>query len=119
MKLIIAESAARGHDLTTALQQLDDIRKDRFDAGNYIPYQSTNQDSVLQKVLEERNHELPFSGLRWFDMRRLDKEGRMGTVHRYDAQGNIIATLAPHSNSYTLQIPVQVLKYNPGMKQNP
>jgi hypothetical protein len=119
MKLIIAESAARSNDLSTALQQLDDIRKTRFATSSYVRYQSGNRDSVLQTVLLERNHELPFSGLRWFDMRRLDKENRMDTVHRYDGQGNVIATLPPHSNSYTLQIPVQVLNYNPEMQQNP
>ena len=116
MKLIIAECAARSNDLTTALQQLDEVRKNRFAAASYSPFTSNNQEDVLQEVLKERSHELPFTGLRWLDMRRLDKENRVGTVHRYDAQGNIIATLEPHSEKYTLQIPVQVLTYNPGMK---
>jgi hypothetical protein len=119
MKLIIAECAARSNDLTTALHQLDEVRKNRFAVASYSPFQSDNQEEVLQEVLKERSHELPFTGLRWLDMRRLDKENRMGTVYRYDAQGNIIATLEPHSEKYTLQIPVQVLTYNPGMKQNP
>lgn len=119
MKLIIAECAARSNDLTTALQQLDDIRKNRFATATYVRFQSTDQEAVLQEVLKERSHELPFNGLRWFDMRRLDKENRMDTVHRYNAQGGIVATLAPHSNRYTLQIPVQVLSFNPGMPQNP
>lgn len=118
MKLIVAECAARSNDLSTALQQLDGVRKYRFASASYVPYQSNDRDSVLQQVLEERNHELPFCGLRWFDMRRLDKENRMDTVYRYDAQGNIVATLPPHSRRYTLQIPVQVLKFNPGMPQN-
>jgi hypothetical protein len=119
MKLIIAEGAARSNDLATALQQLDDIRKNRFPSASYVPYQSNDQDSVLQAVWTERSHELPFSGLRWFDMRLADKENRMGTANRYDAQGNIIATLPPHSSGYTLQIPVQVLSFNPDMQQNP
>jgi hypothetical protein len=119
MKLIIAESAARSNDLSVALQQLDEVRKTRFAASSYVSYQSTIQEDVLQEVLKERSHELPFCGLRWFDMRRLDKENRMGTVNRYDAQGNIVATLLPHSNRYTLQIPFQVLSFNPGMQQNP
>jgi hypothetical protein len=119
MKLIIAESAARSNDLSVALQQLDEIRKTRFDTESYVAYQSNDSEAVLQEVLKERSHELPFCGLRWFDMRRLDKENRMGTVNRYDAQGNIVATLPPHSDRYTLQIPVQVLSFNPGMQQNP
>lgn len=119
MKLIIAEAAARSNDLATALQQVNEIRKDRFPAASYQPVESADQAAVLEAVLRERSHELPFAGLRWFDMRRLDKENRMGTVYRYDAQGNVLAELAPHSPHYTLQIPVQVLSFNPDMPQNP
>lgn len=119
MQLIIAECAARNNDLTVALQALDEVRKNRFPTATYVPYQSVNQEEVFQEVLKERSHELPFCGLRWFDMRRLDKENRMDTVYRYDAVGNIIATLPPHSERYTLQVPVQVLAFNPDMQQNP
>ncbi|SFW84349.1 RagB/SusD family nutrient uptake outer membrane protein [Chitinophaga sancti] len=119
MKLIVAEAAARNNDLSTALQQLNDIRKNRFPASTYQPISFTTQADVFNAVLMERGHELPFAGLRWFDMRRLDKENRMGTVNRYDGQGNVIAELPPHSAHYTLQIPVQVLSFNPDMPQNP
>lgn len=119
MKLIIAEAAARMNDLPAALQQLDEVRRNRFGAANYVRYESSDKEEVLQEVLKERSHELPFSGLRFFDMRRLNRENRMGAVHRYNAQGNIIATLEPSSNRYTLQIPVQVLTFNPDMQQNP
>jgi len=119
MKLIIAECAARSNDLTTALQQVNDIRKNRFTPANYQAVESNDQPTVLEAVLRERRHELPFAGLRWFDMRRLDKENKMETVYRYDAQGNVIAELPPHSPHYTLQIPAQVLSFNPDMPQNP
>lgn len=119
MKLIIAESAARSNDLAVALQQLDEVRKNRTATATYVAFQSNDQEAVLQQVLLERYHELGFAGLRWFDMRRLDKENRMDTVNRYNAQGAVIATLLPHSNQYTLQIPVQVLQYHPDMPQNP
>ena len=119
MKLIIAECAARSNNLTLALQHLDEVRKNRIATAGYVPFTSTNQEEVVQEVLKERSHELPFNGLRWFDMRRLNKEGKMGTVTRLDAQGNVIATLAPGSNRYTLQIPIQVISFNPGMQQNP
>lgn len=119
MKLIAAECAVRNNNLSLALQYLDDVRKNRFDAASYVRFQSALQEEVLQEVLKERGHELPFNELRWFDMRRLDKENRMGTVTRYNAQGAVIATLPPHSDRYTLQIPLQVLSFNPGMPQNP
>lgn len=122
MKLIIAESAARigdAQNLQAALQQLNELRIDRFLSSAYQPLQSNDKDQILNWVLRERSIELPFSGLRWFDMRRLDKEGQMQTVMRYDAQNNIIATLPHNSPKYTLQIPVQVLQFHPDMMQNP
>ncbi|WP_316825448.1 RagB/SusD family nutrient uptake outer membrane protein [Pedobacter miscanthi] len=117
MKLTIAECAARSGDLTEALTQLNDIRRNRF--SNYTDYSSSDQTAVLDQVFLERRHEIPFNGLRWFDMRRLDKENRMGTVTRYNAQNTAIVTLPPHSNRYTLQIPFQVISFNPDMQQNP
>ena len=119
IKLIIAECAARSGDLATALQQLDEVRKARYATASYVKFQSADKEAVFQEVMKERAHELPFCGLRFFDMRRLDKENKMGPVNRTNAQGTVIATLAPHSDRYTLQIPVQALAYNPGMEQNP
>jgi hypothetical protein len=119
MKLIIAEAAARSNELAEALKQLDEVRKNRIQTAYYQPYQSSDPEFVLQRILEERKFEFPGIGLRWFDMRRLDAENRMPAVKRYDARANVIATLAPHSPRYTLQIPDLVLRYNPGMQQNP
>lgn len=119
MKLVVAECAARAGDLPAALQALDDVRKNRFAAASYVKYESGNPAEVLEEVLLERRHELPFNGLRWFDMRRLGKENRMGTVTRYNAQGEVITTLEPNSTRYTLQVPMQVTAYHPEMPQNP
>ncbi|MFZ4261940.1 RagB/SusD family nutrient uptake outer membrane protein [Sphingobacterium sp. HJSM2_6] len=119
MKLIVAECAARNNDLGIALMQLDEIRKNRFSADSYIKFESTDQQLVLEEILKERIHELPFNGLRWFDMRRLSMENKMNPVHRYDVAGKVIATLAPGSNTYTLQIPFQVISLNPKIQQNP
>jgi hypothetical protein len=119
MKLIAAEGAARSNDLAAALQHLDDVRKARFPTASYVKYTSAVQEDVLKEVLTERSQELPFNGLRWFDMRRFDKENRMGIVTRYNQQGVEIASLPVHSSKYTLQIPSVVLSFNPGMPQNP
>lgn len=119
MRLIFAEAAARNNDLVTACNQLEFVRKARFLPANYQKYTSTDQDQVLQKVLAERTFELAFAGLRWFDMRRLDAEGRMPEVNRYGGTGAVIATLAPGSPRYTLQIPIQVIYFNQHWVQNP
>jgi len=119
MKLIIAENAARNNELTNALQQLNEIRVNRFATGNYQALSSTSQEEVLGWVLRERRYEMPMNGLRWFDMRRLDAEGRMPTVTRLDQSKMVIATLPPGSPRYTLQIPLSAIVYNPGMPMNP
>ena len=119
MRLILAEAAARANDLSTALGQLDLVRKTRFKPADYQPYTSSVQEDVLQKVLQERSFELAYDGMRWFDMRRLDREDRMAAVTRLDGQGNVLATLDPHSDRYTLQIPLQVMYFNAGWPQNP
>lgn len=119
MMLIVAEVAARKNELPKALGLLDEIRRKRIPAAYYQAYTSADMETVLAWVLLERTLEFPFNGQRWFDMRRLNAEGRMPAVNRYDALGNIIATLAPGSPRYTLQIPLQVLEFNPEMVMNP
>lgn len=121
MRLILAEAAARTNDLPTAIAQLDFLRKKRFKEIDYVKYDPVSpvKEDVLQKVLDERTFEFPYNGLRWYDMRRLDAEGRMPLVERHDGTGNVMATLPPGSYKYTLQIPIQVMYFHPDWTQNP
>ncbi|RBQ11458.1 RagB/SusD family nutrient uptake outer membrane protein [Pedobacter miscanthi] len=118
MHLIAAEGAARSSNLSVALAHLNEVRRNRY-TGTNRDYNSTDPDAVFTEILAERRRELPFHGLRWFDMRRFDTENRMPTVTRTNAQNVVIATLEPHSSKYTLQVPIQVLAFNPDMIQNP
>lgn len=119
MKLIIAEAAARANDLTKACDELDVVRKCRIAPAGYVKFVSTDKETVLNRVLKERVYEYPFHGLRWFDMRRLDAEGRMPEVKRYAGNNEVVATLSPGSPRYTLQIPISVMYFNPDWSQNP
>lgn len=118
MRLIAAECAARANNVNDALTHLNAVRRARYTGANR-DFSSANPDVVMDEVLAERRRELPFHGLRWFDMRRFDKENRMPAVNRMNAQDVVVATLEPHSNKYTLQVPIQVLAFNPNMVQNP
>ncbi|MES2830160.1 MAG: RagB/SusD family nutrient uptake outer membrane protein [Bacteroidota bacterium] len=117
MHLIIAEAAARANDLTTALDRLDLIRVNRIPGS--VKFTSTDQATVLTRILTERTFEMPFSGMRWFDMRRYDVENRMPVVTRTYTNNTVAATLQPHSPRYTFQVPIQVTYFNPGWIQNP
>lgn len=121
MHLIAAEGAARSNNLSNALSHLNEVRRNRL-TGTPLSsrdFNSSNQDVVLNEILAERRRELPFHGLRWFDMRRLDMEDRMPAIVRTTAQNVVVATLDPHSTKYTLQVPIQVMAFNPDMVQNP
>ncbi|MEL1240938.1 RagB/SusD family nutrient uptake outer membrane protein [Flavobacterium flavipallidum] len=119
MRLILAEVAARNNETVIACDHLDLLRKKRFATANYQRFDSNDSEAVLAKIIQERILEFPFCGLRWFDMKRLAAQGKMTTVNRYNGLGNIIATLQPNSDRYTLQIPIQVMMYNPEWEQNP
>ena len=120
MRLIMAEAAARANNLSEAINQLDLVRSKRFAAADYVKYNPAVpvQEDVLQKVFRERTFEFAFTATRWLDMKRLDAEGRMPVVNRYDGAGNIISTLPPKSDKYTLQIPIQVQSFNPNWPKN-
>ncbi|WEK19936.1 MAG: RagB/SusD family nutrient uptake outer membrane protein [Candidatus Pedobacter colombiensis] len=118
MKLIIAEAAARANNLQLALDQMNDIRKFRTATASYQAFSSTDQETVLQRVLLERRFELAFKGIRWMDMRKLDAENRMPVVIRLSTTGEVITILEKHSPKYTLKIPASVIHFNPDMPQN-
>ncbi|MDR6784842.1 tetratricopeptide (TPR) repeat protein [Pedobacter africanus] len=113
-----AELLARKGKTADAMALINTIRKNRFN----IPdpgLTAANPEDALQKVLAERRREMAYSGMRWFDMKRLDQEGRIPEIKRVNKEtGKVEAILAPHSPNYTFEIPIRVLKFNPGMVKN-
>lgn len=114
-----AELLAREGKNTEAMALVNLIRKNRIKTASYEDQTAASSEEALVKVLAERRRELAFSGLRWFDMKRLDQEGRMPEVKRINASTQATeATLAPHSPNYTFEIPIKVQAFNPGMQLN-
>jgi tetratricopeptide (TPR) repeat protein len=115
-----AECLARGGDINGALDIVNNtIRKNRFMPNQYTALNAGTPEAALNAVLEERRRELAFKGLRWSDMKRLDKEGRMPIVERIANDGTtVIATLKPGSSAYTFQIPLMVQSFNKNMPLN-
>jgi hypothetical protein len=118
-----AECLARSGSIPGALTIVNEkIRKSRFAPANYTALTAATPEAALTAVLEERRRELAFKNVRWSDMKRLDKEGRMPAVTRlsgFTGTATVLATLEPHSRNYTLQIPLMVQKFNPSMPLNP
>jgi hypothetical protein len=112
--LIKAECEARSGDVNDAMTDLNTLMKNRWsDTVAFTPYTASNSDQALAEVLAERRKELAFRGLRWTDLKRLNKEGANIIVTR-NLNGQVY-TLAPNSNDYILPIPPDVqLPANPG-----
>jgi len=115
--LIRAECAARIGNLAAALQDLNALLVNRWKNGTFIPVTASSSQEALTKILQERRKELAFRGLRWTDLRRLNKEGA-GIMLTRLVNGQI-DHLAPNSKWYTLPIPPDEIAFNPGMVQNP
>lgn len=114
-----AEAAARKGNIPVAMDFVNLIRKSRFETERYSPVTAVTQDEALDIVLAERRREMAFSGQRWMDMKRLDREGKMPAIKRVDREtGAVIAVLEPNSSHYTFQIPARVRKFNPDMTIN-
>ncbi|MGG8497998.1 RagB/SusD family nutrient uptake outer membrane protein [Tenacibaculum sp. TC6] len=122
MIFIAAEAKTRKNELSDALILINNFLRTRIDNTVYTDFTSTNQEEVLNWVLAERRKELYFRGLRWFDMRKLSKEGKMPNLTReytnFNTGVTTTYTLEGNSKKYTLLIPEVVMSFNPDMPQN-
>jgi len=116
--LIRAECYARKGLLSEAMNDLNGLLEKRWD--NTIPYPTiipSSQEDALNKILEERRKELCFRGIRWTDLRRLNKDpNRQITLSRtVNGESN---SLSPNDPRYVFPIPPSVILMT-GMQQNP
>lgn len=131
--LIRSECYARAGKTQEALKDLNDLLIKRFavvkDAngnvikdvnGNpvttYVPYTANTADEALNVILKEREKELIFRGIRWTDLRRLNKESRFAITLSRTVNGTTY-TLLPNDLRYTLLIPQAVINTT-GVPQN-
>lgn len=112
--LIRAECLARAGNISAALSDLNTLLKNRY-KGTFIPLTTSSPSDALNKILIERRKELPFRGLRWADLRRLNKDGANITLTRI-INGQTY-TLPPNDPKYVLPIPSDVIGFT-GIEQN-
>lgn len=113
--LIRAEANARLENAMAAVEDLNRLRKNRFNAAKFVPYStSISADSALDLVLKERKIELFFNPSRLFDMKRLDRT--QAFTRSFDGQ---TITIEPNDPNYVLAIPKKVMNLNPLLDQNP
>ncbi len=114
--LISSECNARKNNITEALNKLNALLRTRWVTGTFVPITSTNKDLVLQKILLERRKELLNRGLRWPEIKRLNKEGANIIPKRVIAGETY--TLKPNEDRYALPLPNDIIKVT-GLPQNP
>jgi len=68
--LIRAECYARGGDLSSAMNDLNTLRSNRYVTGSNYTLTAASQAEALSNVKAERRRELAFEGLRLFDIKR-------------------------------------------------
>lgn len=114
--LIRAECHARLGNKESALQDITKLLNTRWDNNSYpMPVINTAQEA-LDLVLTERRKELVFRGLRWIDIRRLNKIDPTRTLKRWWL--NTPYTLPPRDKRYVLPIPFDVIEVNNSISQN-
>lgn len=115
MFLIRAECYARHGKVQEAMDDLNTLLLKRYSIGTFVPLAITNKEDALAKILLERRKELLMRGLRWIDIKRLNKENYQITPVR--KIGSQIYTLPPNSNYYALPLPDDIIRIT-GMPQN-
>ena len=117
MYLVRAECNARLGHLQLALDDINEIRLNRFKAGTYAPMalSGLDQNAVLNKVLLERRRELFGKELRLFDVKRL------GLPVSHVKPGTMERTWQVPANDPKLVWPIyyQYIELNPEIVQNP
>lgn len=116
-----AECYARGGDKDNAMADLNKLLENRWTTGTYIYQSAVTADDALTKVLEERRKELLMRGLRWTDLRRLNKDNaRKKDLTRTITINGITTTysLPANDSRYILLIPQNVID-NSSIAQNP
>lgn len=103
-----AECWARLGDDDLAWQDIERLGKYRYRGGEFTVTKDAVQD-ILQYILDERRRELAFRGIRWEDLRRLNKEPRFEKTVTREIDGHVYR-LEPRSSRYVWPIPDNVIQ---------
>ncbi|MBC6365758.1 RagB/SusD family nutrient uptake outer membrane protein [Algoriphagus sp. AK58] len=109
MLLIRAECLARAGQTTRALVDLNTLLSNRYAIG-FQPLQNLEGEALLKRILEERRKELVFRGIRWSDLRRLNREPAFQITMRRTFQGAEFE-ISPQARTYVLPVPPRELSF--------
>lgn len=113
MYLIRSECYIRLSKMAEGLDDLNTLLKNRY-AVPFVPLVAADEQEALKLVLQERRKELIRRGIRWSDIKRLNKEGRAIVLTRVADRAY---TLPPNDDRYALPLPRDIIELT-GVEQN-
>jgi tetratricopeptide (TPR) repeat protein len=118
--LIRAECLARQGNISGAMADVNTLLRTRWKkngtVSTYVDKTSSSAASTLALILKERRKELPFRGLRWTDIRRLNLEPGFQTTLTRTLNG-VSYSLPPGDPRFALPIPPMEIQLS-GIQQN-
>ncbi|QEC78859.1 RagB/SusD family nutrient uptake outer membrane protein [Mucilaginibacter ginsenosidivorax] len=114
--LVRAECNARLGNTADAIKDLNTLLVKRWKSNTFIPYTASSSDDALKQILLERRKELLYRGLRWTDLRRLNKDSRFAITLTRNLNG-VVYSLPPNDKRYALPIPDNEIQLS-GIAQN-
>lgn len=117
MYLIRSECNARLGNIVDAVKDLNALHLKRYKTGQNPKVEADNEYEILKLLIEERRKELILRGLRWTDLRRLNKDERFSITLKRIVNGKQFE-LPPNSTRYILAIPPQEINNNDKVEQN-
>jgi len=114
--LIRAECHARLGDIENAMKDLNTLMKRRWsNTVDYPEITATTSVEAINKILLERRKELLMRGIRWSDIKRLNKQGQ-NIIPKRNINGEILS-LSANDKRYALPLPADIIT-STGMVQN-
>lgn len=116
MLLTRAECYVRKGEVQKGMDDLNKLLRKRFVKETFIPLTATDQKEALEMLFEERRKELVYRGIRYSDLRRINKDERFAVPLKRIINGRVY-NLLPNEARYVLPIPDDVIRLS-GMPQN-
>ncbi|WP_164122792.1 RagB/SusD family nutrient uptake outer membrane protein [Sphingobacterium sp. xlx-130] len=109
--LMSAECKARLKNYQGAMEDVNHLLKYRYKTGTFEPFVVEGEDNILAFILKERRKQLFFRGVRWEDLRRLNKDPRFATTLVREVAGKRYE-LVPNSPRWVWPIPKNEIELN-------
>ena len=108
-----AEAYAHTNETQKALDDINNLRQNRFTAEDYTPLTAANGD-ILTLIKQERRREFCFEQMRWFDLRRwgCPRIEHVFSPIEDDYNTHVTYVLEENDPAYTLPLPYAVKQYD-------